>query len=379
VRIVHVGPFKLGTSCGHFNALWSLACAQASRGHDVTIVRVGKQPTAADAATAAAAGVRLVSFPCPRFRGCWTDRSGLFDELLDELRPGIAHLFYVRVPKFAYVARALRRRGVPYVVSLHGGMNSIECTRKRYRKLVYWHVLEKEVHANAAGLHFVSEGERDDYRSTRGVVRPADAVIPNIVETPPDAPAWRGLLRRGGVVRLAYLGRYDVWTKGLDLALALLRALAVGGIDAELHLHGSAGGSDSAVRRLLRRNPDVRVFDQGYVGAPEKFSRLAEHDLYLQYSRFESFGMSLAEAMALGLPPLVSRGSALAATLGRVGAAVEIPMEPAAAATVVARALENPAALAEVGRRAKAWVRSHCGPATVVVQMEELYERALAV
>ena len=192
MRILHVGPFRLGRPSGHFNALWALSRAQAARGHDVTIVRVGKPVAAEHVEIAERAGVRLLGFPCPRWRGFWKDDTGVLAGILDELRPELAHLFYVRVPKFFYVARLLRRRGVPYVVSLHGGMSSTEMLRRRYRKLVYWHAVERWIHAHAAGLHFVSEGERDDYRATRGIVRPADAVVGNVAEIPADAPLWPG-------------------------------------------------------------------------------------------------------------------------------------------------------------------------------------------
>jgi glycosyltransferase involved in cell wall biosynthesis len=378
MRVLHIGPFRLGRPSGHFNALWALACAQAAAGHDVAIVRVGKPVAAEHVEIGRQAGVRLLGFPCPRWRGLWKDDSGRLAEILDELRPELAHLFYVRVPKFFYVARLLKKRDVPYVVSLHGGMNSTEMLRRRYRKLLYWRLVERWIHANAAGLHFVSEGERADYRATWRIARPADEVVPNILEIPADAPLWPGPadLRRP---RFAYFGRYDVWHKGLDLSLTMLRALRRHGIDAQLHLYGAAGGYAGAVRRLLASFGDVPVVDHGFVDGPEKYARLAGHDVYLQYSRFEVFGLSLAEAMGVGLPAFVSERAALAPILAAAGAAVEIPMEPGHAATVVADALARPEQLNDVGARGRAWVQSEYAPDAVVKRMDGFYERALAV
>ena len=378
MRVLHIGPFRLGRPSGHFNALWTLACAQAERGHDVAIVRVGKPVAPEHVEIGRRAGVRLLGFPCPRWRGLWKDDSGRLAEILDELRPDLAHLFYVRVPKFFHVARLLKRRRVPYVVSLHGGMDSTEMLRRRYRKLLYWHLVEKWIHANAVGLHFVSEGERADYRATWGIVRPADAVVPNILEIPTEAPLWPGPADLSRP-RFACFGRYDVWHKGLDLALTMLRALRRDGIDAELHLYGAAGAYAATVRRLLATFGDVPVVDHGFVRGPEKYRRLAAHDVYLQYSRFEVFGLSLAEAMGVGLPSFVSERAALAPTLAAAGAAVEIPMEPHRAAAVVADALARPDLLNDVGARGRAWVRSECAAEAVVKRMDDFYERALAV
>jgi glycosyltransferase involved in cell wall biosynthesis len=267
---------------------------------------------------------------------------------------------------------------VPYVVSLHGGMDSTEMLRRRYRKLVYWQAVEKWVHAHAAGLHFVSEGERADYRTTWGIVRPADAVVPNILEIPDEAPLWPGPADLSRP-RFVYFGRYDVWHKGLDLALTMLRTLRRRGINAQLHLYGAADAYTAAVRRLLAAFGDVPVVDHGFVGGPDKFSRMVAHDVYLQYSRFEVFGLSLAEAMGVGLPSFVSERAALAPTLAAAGAAVEIPMDPDRAAAVVADALARPDLLNKVGARGRAWVRTECAPNAVLKRMDSFYERALAV
>jgi glycosyltransferase involved in cell wall biosynthesis len=255
-------------------------------------------------------------------------------------------------------------------------MNSIEMQRRKYRKLAYWELVERWIHTRAAGIHFISDAERDDYRATRAIQRPADSVIPNVVELPSGSPQWQG---PGDLhePRLAYFGRYDVWTKGLDLAVSMLDALRGYGIQGQLHLYGENGDSPPKVKQIARAFPEVALFHHGYVDAPEKFGEMAAHDLYVQYSRFESFGMALAEAMAVGVPSLVSERSALAPRLVRAGAAIEIPMEPVAAAKVVAGVLARPELLREVGQHGRAWVRSECSAAAVVARMDDFYERAL--
>jgi glycosyltransferase involved in cell wall biosynthesis len=106
---------------------------------------------------------------------------------------------------------------------------------------------------------------------------------------------------------------------------------------------------------------------------------MADLDLYLQYSRFEVFGMSLVEALGLGLPALISERSALAPELSRRKAALQIPMDPAAAAALVAEALRRPGLLRQISAGGRAWVRSECSPAAVVERMERFYATALGV
>src|SRR5207244_2856987 len=110
--------------------------------HRVSILRVGKAAAPDQQEIAKEHGVDLVGHPCPIWRGFWMDDSGLLERYLCTLRPEIAHLQYVRVPKYHYISHLLLKTGVPYVVSLHGGMNSTEMTRHYFRKKLYWHFLE---------------------------------------------------------------------------------------------------------------------------------------------------------------------------------------------------------------------------------------------
>ena len=154
MRIVHVGPFKIGTIHGTFNALWTLARSQAKKGHEVTIVRLGKAVTSDQSQIAKGNGVHLVGWP-HNARLFWRDEGGRFARLLDDLQPDVVHLEYVRIPKYFVVSRLLRKSGIPFVISLHGGMNSTEMTRKRIRKLAYWYLIERGIHAlRELGRHF---------------------------------------------------------------------------------------------------------------------------------------------------------------------------------------------------------------------------------
>ena len=313
MRVIHIGPFKIGTTNGSYNALWSLAKAQAAAGETVAILRVGKPVSEEQRELAAAEGVKFLGFPCHRWKNFWSDPSGEFERRLDEFRPDVAHLQYVRVPKYHYIARALHGRDIPFVISTHGGLNPTEMLRRGAQKRIYWKLVESSVHKLAAGIHFVSQAERDNYVRDFGAPRRA-AVIHNAVEVP-SAIAWKGL-RNAAAPKLAFFGRYDIWHKGLDLTAETLRLLWKQGLKPELHLYGGIRERFARqVRELLERYREIPIIDHGLVLGDPKFRAMAECDFYVQHSRFELFGLSLVEAMGLGVPALVSSAS-VSALLG---------------------------------------------------------------
>lgn len=377
MKIVHVGPFKIGTTNGSYNALWSLACAQAEQGDEVTIIRVGKPVGIEQSRLAEAKGVKLLGFPCSRWRGFWKDESGLFLQYMRALKPDVIHLQYVRVPKYYYVARILDDIKISYVVSLHGGVNSTEMTRKKYRKMIYWHSIEKKVHCLASGIHFVTNAEMLNYYNNIGHKKLNDVVIPNAVELIPEMPCWQGISSYKSP-KISYFGRYDIWHKGIDLMFKMMRALHKRGITAELHLYGLPDDKYLKSFRALRESYcDIPIFDHGFVDGANKFTEMANSDFYIQYSRFELFGMSLVEAMGLGVPAIISEHCDLADQLTPDNAAIQIPMDPQDAAEVIAMFLNNPSRVLEVSKEGRRWAIDKCSPKTVARSMGNFYQQVL--
>ena len=374
MRIVHIGPFKIGTANGSYNALWSLAKAQAAAGETVAIIRVGKPVSEEQRELAAAAGVTLVGFPCDKWLNFWSDPSGVFERRLDELRPDVAHLQYVRVPKYHYIARALKRREIPFVISTHGGLNPTEMLRRGARKRIYWKLVESGVHRRAAGIHFLTQAERDNYVRDFGAPRRA-ALIRNAVEVP-SGIAWKGL-RDAAAPKLAFFGRYDIWHKGLDLTAETMRLLWKQGLRPELHLYGGINESfPKQVLDLLEKYREIPIIDHGLVLGEQKFRAMAECDFFIQHSRFETASMSLMEAMGLGVPALVSSANDLMPELRQSQAAFEIPLVPERAAEILTAILKDRARITEVADSGRRWMRQQCSPDSIARKMREFYRES---
>ena len=95
--------------------------------------------------------------------------------------------------------------------------------------------------------------------------------------------------------------------KGHDRSLELLALLVSRGIDARLEIWGADGGSGDALRNQC---DSLGLSDRVRFAGSFDPSRLAEvaggHSFYLSLSRLEGFGMSVAEAMQLGLVPVAT-------------------------------------------------------------------------
>lgn len=260
-------------------------------------------------------------------------------QLLDDLvawRPDVLHLHFVLVPQNVHVARRARRAGIPYCVTLHGGMNPAANARNRLVKQVFRTLVDRRYLQAAAFVHAISAhdaGGAADLGLTSRLV-----TVPNGIDvTAHDAVEDAGLLRRRypqleGKRILLFLGRLDPTQKGLDVMLdGLSQATARGADDLALVLVGPDWRGNRATLEASARSLgiDDRVVFTGGAFGPEKLSLVAGCDVFVHPSRWEAgVPFSVLEAAALSRACLLAEGADPGAALVRAGAA--FPTEPTA-------------------------------------------------
>jgi glycosyltransferase involved in cell wall biosynthesis len=199
-----------------------------------------------------------------------------------------------------HAAAIARQLGVPYLLEPRGAYDPNILRRKRIVKRVWWIAWERSLVTRAHPIHVFFDEERPHIAALG--YRGALVRAPNGIE-PPAGAAWDG----GSGEHILWLGRFDPEHKGIDL---LVRAVRL--VPAEqrprLRLHGpDFRGGKERIRRLvhtLALEPWVTVGDALYGRA--KWDLLSRASGFVYPSRWEGFGNSVAEAVAMGVPTLVT-------------------------------------------------------------------------
>lgn len=378
MRVLQVADFAPRSIHGAFHAVWNVSCALSRLGHEVTILTWGRRFSDEDKREAREQGVELLGMP----------RRGLFGSLPSKAeansvlrirKPDIVHLQYVFSPTNYLMGRAVRRQGLPYVVSSHGGLYPSHFSRKPLKKWSYWYLLERDLFRKAETIHCITEREKKHMQKLVPGVR--TRVVPNClpVNGAAETVSSVGAVRRErapGPFRLGYLGRFAIAHKGLDILFETVRHSCAGGPPLELHLYGKARKLEAAdFARLRERYRDVPVVDHGPVSGREKVKAFASMDAYIQMSRWEVFGISIIEAAAAGVPLILSDRCDLAEEVERHGTGIVVPLDPARASRSICDFLRY-GSLKETGRASRRWALSTFSSGAVGRQMEGLYTEA---
>ena len=152
-----------------------------------------------------------------------------------------------------------------------------------------------------------------------------------------------------------YLGRLDVFHKGLDILLDATALLAAQGTPIRLRIAGRGGDLAEIAKKIGELGLRDRVSLLGPVTVAERRTLLAEASVFVMPSRFEGFGIAAAEAMAAGVPVIASDVPALREVVAPPAGGVVVPPRNARAlAGAIHDLLGNPDQLATISATARA-------------------------
>lgn len=205
------------------------------------------------------------------------------------------------------IRKEIMKSKIPYIVIPRGELTATAQNKKRVKKAIgnivlgYYGFMRK-----AIAIQFLTEQEK---RETSSNWYSNAFVIPNGTVVP-QQPIRQHSRKR---IKCVSIGRLEPFQKGLDLLIS-----ACGIIKSELEtanctidLYGSnKEGKLKEIRELVKANDldSIISFHDGVFGE-EKAKVLLDADVFLMTSRFEGHPTGLLEALAYGLPCLVTTGS----------------------------------------------------------------------
>ena len=223
---------------------------------------------------------------------------------------------------------------LPLVVAPHGMLDPWAFSQHRRRKTLLWWAYERGCLQRAAALHALCPAEVQSLRALG--LRAPIALIPNGVALADPAaegcnalppPCWADTVPAGEPV-LLFLGRFH-HKKGIQPLLEAWQSLAAAASRAGWWLALVGYGDGGALQRQLSVNPVPRVLPLGPVFGPQKQAVLSAASAFVLPSYSEGLPMAALEAMAHGLPCLLSNGCNLPQAF-TAGAALPAEPDPAA-------------------------------------------------
>lgn len=383
---------------GPFFSVGNLAKALAREGHEVHLLAAGYPHMPPHEPPAGVTLHLLEGRLIPGIRQTVLSQAAQkIDALLESTRPDVIHDNGLWLSLNHHVALAARRHGIPHVVSPRGTLDPWAMQYRNWKKRIALRLFQQKDLESVTAFHAASELEARNIRAF-GLKQPV-MVIPNGVDIP-DQPAHFGLgdgrleigdgrldmedgrseidsSNSGNVAdstshlpssnshllntRTAlFMGRFHP-VKNLPTLLEAWAKVRPAGWT--LRLVGADEVNHKALLAAKAREwgiaDTVEILEPMYGAAKEQCLREAQ--LFFLVSKSENFGISAAEAMAVGLPVITSKEIPWSCVESeRLGWWVPGQVDPLAEAIQAATQLE-PKALAAIGARGRDYARKAFG------------------
>lgn len=221
-------------------------------------------------------------------------------------RPDLVVFHEANVIEFISLYKKLKKDGIPYIIVPHGEITAQALRKKWLKKKIAYFLWFNAFIKNAEKIQCLSDNEQRRVKITENTF-----VIGNGTDIPVKTKT--GFSAKG--LKLIYIGRLERYIKGLDLLVEAMSEIAdfarKNGIVLDIY------GPD-----IMGRRADIQsLIDEKNVGdlikicdpvfGEEKEKELLAHDIFVQTSRTEGLPLGVLEAMAYGMPLILTKGTSM--------------------------------------------------------------------
>lgn len=239
--------------------------------------------------------------------------------ILNKKETAIFHIHGGWIPVFYSISNFLKKNDIPFVFTPHGAYNSIAMKRSFWLKKIYFQLFEKSLLNNANKIHCIGKSEVDGLNSifcnTKSILLPYGFENKHRI-----APKYA----TNTTIIFGFIGRLDIFTKGLDVLLKSFEQFVSNVPSAQLWIVGDSNEKNKLEQLILKHklNDNVTLFGSKF--GEEKNNLLQQMDVFVHPSRNEGLPTSVIEAASFEKPCIVTDATNIGKLIEQFNAGITI-------------------------------------------------------
>jgi glycosyltransferase involved in cell wall biosynthesis len=264
----------------------------------------------------------------------------------------------------------------PYLVSTHGSLSPWPWSQSFVKKRIYWHIFGMKTIKKTSAIHFTTNDERDKSLSTVPILSKKQSfIVPNGIVIKRGKNIRNNLNIKDEQFLLLFTGRIHR-KKGIHFIIEALRKLKNNRLTFLIVGHEEDSEYVNHLKEISKELAGDVIWKES-VNADYIWDYYSSSELFVLPSYDENFGMVVVEAMACGLPVLISKNVGLWHEVQADNAGFVVNQDVDEIASVLKRISDNPELLKQMSEHARKSAENRYDINKVASLMIKAYEDVL--
>jgi len=293
--------------------------------------------------------------------------------IIDKKDKAVFHLHGGWIPVFYSLAKLMHQHQISFVLTPHGAYNTIAMQRSSWIKKFYFSLFEKKLLSRTSKIHCIGKSEvnglKKIFENKKAILLPYGYEKDKTITIENTA---------NPSIVFGFIGRLDIYTKGLDTLLKAFASFKKNQPEAQLWIVGDSKEKTILEQQIKAKSLEKNIILFGSKFGVEKEEILQRMDVFVHPSRNEGLPLSVIEAASFGKPCIVTDATNIGTQIVNSKAGITIYSQSSAqlyeAMLKLFSVWENPAAFKEMQENAMQMVEENYNWKKLIAQFNtDLY------